>query len=111
MPRRIEQVNDLIREKIAYAIESDLELPNVLVTVARVDCSPDLKDAKVWISILPDNRTGSTMKKLRQQQGLIYTYLKKKTVLNRIPHLEFIFDDTEKHAAKIEDTIKEIHNE
>jgi len=51
MPRRIEQVNDLIREKIAYAIESDLELPNVLVTVARVDCSPDLKDAKVWISI------------------------------------------------------------
>ncbi|MFA5318248.1 MAG: 30S ribosome-binding factor RbfA [Patescibacteria group bacterium] len=107
MSKRIEQVNKLLRKEIALAIERDLELPGVLATVARVDCTPEFKDAKVWISILPDNKAGSAMEKIRKQQSLIYNYLKKNTVLRRIPVLKFIFDDTQKYAAEIENIISE----
>ena len=105
MSRRIKQVNELLRKEIAMAIERDLELPEILATIAKVECSPDLKDAKVWISVLPDNRAGSALKGIRKQQGLIYDALKKNTVLRRIPRLIFIFDNTEKNAAEIEDII------
>jgi len=107
MPKRIEQVNELLRKEISLAITRDLELPDVLVTVTKVDCIPELKEAKVLISVLPDNKAGSTLEKIRKQQGFIYDYLKKKTVLRRIPVLKFIFDDTQKHAAEIEKIISD----
>ena len=106
MPKHIEQVNELLRREAALAIQKDLELPDVLVTVTRIDCTPDLKEAKVFISILPDNKAGSTMEKIRRQKSLIYTALKKKTALRRVPLLEFIFDDTQKHAAEIESVVR-----
>jgi len=107
MPKHIEQVNELLRKETAFSIRRDLELPDVLVTVVKVDCTQDLKEAKVWISVLPDNKAGSTMGKIRKQQGLIYTALKKNTVLRQIPVLEFIFDDTQKHAAEIDEVISQ----
>ncbi|PIR94988.1 ribosome-binding factor A [Candidatus Falkowbacteria bacterium CG10_big_fil_rev_8_21_14_0_10_37_6] len=109
MPRRIEQVNELLREKIAFAIKRDVEAPNVLITVADVKCSPDLKEAKVWISILPDNRVGSTMQAIKKQEGLIYSYLKKNTVFRKIPVLKFMFDDMQKKAAVIEQAIQDLN--
>lgn len=100
--RRIEQINELLRAKIALAIQSDLELPDILATVTSVQCSPDIKHAKVWISVLPDSKAGSTVQSIKKQEGLIYTYLKKNTLLNKMPKLDFIFDDTQKKAAAIE---------
>jgi len=105
MAHRIEQINELLRREIAFAIGRDLELPDVLTTVTRVDCTPELKEARVWISVLPDNKAGSTLEKMRKQQGLIYDALKKNIILRRIPVLKFMFDDTQKHAAEIEDII------
>jgi len=107
--RRIEQINELLRKKIAFAFATGVEVPNVLITVADVQCSPDLKYAKVWLSILPDNKAGSTLQLVKKQEGFVYSYLKKHTVLNKIPKLNFIFDDTQKHAATIEDVIKSIN--
>ncbi|PIR93369.1 ribosome-binding factor A [Candidatus Falkowbacteria bacterium CG10_big_fil_rev_8_21_14_0_10_43_10] len=101
MPKRIEQINELLRKEIALAIERDVELPDILATVTKVECLPELSEAKVWISILPDNRAGSGLQGLRRQQGLIYNALKKNTVLRRIPKLNFIFDNTEKNVAEI----------
>lgn len=109
MAKRIEQVNELLRKEIAFAIERDIELPEVIATVTRVECSPELKIAKVWISVLPDNRAGSALQSIRQQQGLIYDALKKNTVLRRIPQLAFIFDNTEKDAAEIENILTDIN--
>lgn len=104
---RIEQVNELLHREIAVAIRRDVEAPDALITVISVSCSPDFREAQVKVSILPDNRTGSTMERLRKQQGLVYAYIKKHTKLRRVPALRFVFDDTEKRAAKVREAIAE----
>jgi len=108
MSKRVFQINELLRKEIAFIIEREIELPDVLATVTKVDCSPDLAQAKVWISVLPDAKMGSTIEKLRKRSGLIRSFLKKKVVLKILPKLNFVIDDTEKHAAEIEETLEKI---
>lgn len=104
---RIEQVNELLHREIANAIRREIVAPEVLITVTGVACSPDLHDARVWLSVLPDNRAGSALAQVRKGQGFIYEHLKKHTKLRRVPVLAFIFDDTEKKAAAVRKAIEE----
>lgn len=104
---RTEQINELLHREIAEAIRREIVAPEVLITVTGVETTADLKEAKVQLSVLPDNRAGSTLEQVRKQQGLIYESLKKKTRLRRIPVLRFVFDDTEKRAAAVREAIEE----
>ncbi len=107
MPKRPEQVNELLRKELAMIIARRVELPGVLATVTRVDCSRDLRQAKAWISILPSGKMGSTIKKLRENSSFARSLLKKAVALREVPRLQFVIDDTEKNAAEIEEKIKE----
>ena len=109
MPRRIEQVNEMLRAEIALAIARELDFPDTLLTVTKVACARELDEAKVWISVLPDNRAGSAMQALRRGQSLIRQAIGKKISWRRLPRFIFIFDDTEKHAAVIDNIFKEIN--
>ncbi|PIT94085.1 ribosome-binding factor A [Candidatus Falkowbacteria bacterium CG10_big_fil_rev_8_21_14_0_10_43_11] len=109
MSRRIEQVNEVLRSEIALAAARDLDLPGMLITVTKVDCARKLDSAKVWVSVLPDNKAGSALRGLRKQQGLIRQAMAKKILWRKLPRLIFLFDDTEKQAAKLEDIFKEIN--
>jgi len=110
MPRRIEQVNELLRAEIALIIERELELPNVMVTVTKVDCARKLDSAKVWVSVLPDNQTGSALQALRRKQGFIRHLLAKKILFRLVPQLNFVFDDTEKKAAEVDNIFSQLQN-
>ena len=109
MSRRIEQVNEVLRSEIALIIEREIELPKVMVTVIKVDCARKLDSAKVWVSVLPDNQTGSALQALRRKQGFIRHLLAKRILFRLVPQLNFIFDDTEKNAAKIDSIFNEIN--
>ena len=55
MAQRMRRVNELMREVIGSAITSELEDPRIgFVTVTSVDTSPDLRSAKVYVSVLGD---------------------------------------------------------
>jgi len=105
MPKRIEQVNELLHRQIAAAIERGVELPDALVTVQSVATTADLASAKVWLSVMPDTKAGSTLAVIRRQQGVVYAALKKNTRLRKIPKLIFVFDDAQKNAAAINEVI------
>ncbi len=103
-----ERINELILEELASAVNKEVALENALITVTYVDCSPDLKQAKVGISVLPDNLAGTALKMMKAKTGAIVGILKKKTRLRRFPHLNWEFDSTEKEADKIDKLIKGI---
>jgi len=107
---RVDQVNDLLREKIARTIEREIELDNILVTITDVDCSPDLKSAKVKFSVLPDNKVGTTLEKLKKSTSAIVKVLRKETRLRVIPRLRWTFDDTGKHVSKLDEIFSKIEN-
>lgn len=105
---RIIQVNELLKSELANLISQELPLNNGLVTVCYVDCSPDLKNAKIGISVLPYNLSGKILKKLKQHSSQFCKILKKKLNLRHIPRFNWIIDSTERDAAEIDKILKQI---
>lgn len=52
MAKRLDRVNELLRREISAVIQRDFEWNGALVTVSEVDVTQDLKEAKVFVSIL-----------------------------------------------------------
>jgi len=102
------QINELLRAELAQLIEERLELPGTLITVTRVDCSPDLSYAKISISVLPEKFTGSALEQLRKNTSFFAKILLKKTRLRHIPRLNWHVDDTEVKAAEIDELFKQL---
>ena len=111
MPRRIEQLNEQLKEELANLIVREMPLNNGLVTVCFVDCASDLKHAKIGVSVLPEKFGPSVLRKLNKNSGYFCRVLKNKLKIRQIPKFNWVFDNTESEAAKIEAVIKQIKEE
>jgi len=111
MAFRTEKLNEQFKKELANLILEYIPLDNSLITVSYVDCSPDLKNAKVGISVLPDNMFGTALKKINSHNKEFSKILGKKLNLRIIPKFNWTADTREKYAAEIEDVIKKIHEE
>jgi ribosome-binding factor A len=105
------RINDLILEELAAAVNREVGIENALITITYVECSPDLKQAKVGFSVLPDNLTGTALRKLNTSTSQIVGILRSRIKLRKMPHLIWEFDATEKEASKIEKLIAAIDEE
>ncbi|MBI2459517.1 MAG: ribosome-binding factor A [Parcubacteria group bacterium] len=106
MPRRIEQLNEQLRSELAGLIIKQAILSDGLITVCYVNCSTDLKHAKIAISVLPDKFGPSVLKKMRKLSGSLSRDLKNKLSIRQIPRFHWLLDKTESRAAEIEEIIK-----
>ena len=111
MPRRIEQLNEQLKNEMANLIIKEVALNNGLITVCFVNCSTDLKHAKIAISVLPDKFGPSILKKLRKLSGYFSRTLRSKLKIRQIPKFHWLLDTTESRAAEIEKDIKQIKEE
>jgi ribosome-binding factor A len=105
---KVDQLNEMLQQELAYAINREVGVPNTLITVVYVRTSADLKFATVGVSVLPDNMAGTALLKLKKSAGVLSSILSKKTRLRQIPHLRFEFDPTERKAAVIENVINNL---
>ncbi|MFA5131543.1 MAG: ribosome-binding factor A [Patescibacteria group bacterium] len=108
---KVERINDLILEELAAAVNREVMIENALVTITYVECSPDLKQAKIGFSVLPDNLTGTALRKLNAATSQLVGILRNRTKMRKMPHLIWEFDATEKEASKIERLIAGIEEE
>lgn len=82
------------------------------VTITHVDLSSDLSYAKVYCTVLDDEKKDKTIKDLNNAKGFIRNELiKRKIEMRKIPELSFIFDESIEYGNKIEKIIEEIHKE
>ena len=109
MSHRIQQINELLKKELAVLVSREIPIENSLITITYVNTSPDLRYAKVGVSVLPDNTFGSALKKLRAHSKPFSQELKKKLNLKFIPKFSWVADDQEKHAAKIDELINGLH--
>jgi ribosome-binding factor A len=89
--RRLDRVNELLRREISAVLQRDYEWHGVLVTVSDIEVTQDLKEAKVWVSIL-GGAVGSVLEKLNREHGSIQTRIMKRVVLKSTPVLHFYHD-------------------
>jgi len=109
MSHRIEQINEVIRHEISQLILTEVEFPkNCLVTITKVSTTPDLRHAKILISVMPVLFTAKALERLRKTAGNLQFQLNKKLSLKPLPRISFGIDATEKHAAEIEELVDRI---
>lgn len=104
-----ERINSNLQKEISYIIANEVKNPNIkLVTITAVDVTSDLSYAKVYFTTLGD--TKETLIALRSAKGFIRKSLADRIELRHIPKLEFIYDESIEYGKRIEEKIKEIHD-
>ncbi len=109
MPR-MEQVNSVLQRELAQLLPQLLPLDGGLVTITRVDCSPDLHFATISVSVLPEKYNGTVLGKLRKISGQLASALRKRIVMRRLPSLHWKLDTTESEAAEIDEVFRQLED-
>ena len=108
MSQRTEQVAAKLKKTLGEIFTRDLELPeDHLVTISRIDVPPDLKTAKVYISILPYDSSEEIMVLLQRKRVMLQQEASKRLEMKFSPVLEFIHDKQPEEASVIERLIDE----
>jgi ribosome-binding factor A len=100
---RPERVAHVIREAVSGAIASKLNDPRIepLSSVTRVQMSPDLEHAQVWVSVLGDAAAGRrTIAGLKAAAGYIQRLVGSALSIRTTPRLTFHLDESIKKAAE-----------
>jgi len=84
-----EKLTELIMQALGDIINKIIIIPNTLISVTKIDCSPDLKNTTIFVSVLPDQYNGTALKKLRKNSSLIRKKLAKKINLRKTPELKW----------------------
>jgi len=106
---RMRRVNEAIRQVLADALAGELADPRLgFVTVTDVKTSPDLRNARVYVSVLGDEeaRSGS-LAALTSAHGLLQGRIATQLSLKRTPRLEFVYDTTTDRALRVESLLRE----
>lgn len=104
MSRRTERINDQLREEISELLRHEVRDPRVggLVSITEVHVSPDLRNAKVYVSVLgTDDEKSSTLEALSAASRFLQRELGKRLTIRRTPRLAFVADDTLEEGSRI----------
>jgi ribosome-binding factor A len=103
MPERMRRVNELMREVIGSAISAELEDPRIgFVTVTSVETSPDLRSARVYVSVLGDEAARqATLAGLRSSHGVLQAAVARQVRLKRTPTLSFHYDESPERGVRL----------
>jgi ribosome-binding factor A len=106
---RMRRVDEAMREVLAVAITTEIKDPRVgFVTVTAVETSPDLRHARVFVSVLgTDPVRRRTMQGLRAAHGFLQKRVARELRLKHTPTLDFAYDDTAESAQRIQELLEE----
>ena len=109
--KRSRRVSELLREEISRIVTQQLKDPLIgIVTVTSVKLTDDLKLARVYVSILGDEKNRQdSLRGLERATKFIRSEMGRKANLKYVPDLEFYYDETIDYAHKIELLLKKIH--
>ena len=100
---RMRRVDEAVREVISDAITSDLKDPRVgFVTVTAVKTTPDMRRARVYVSVLGDaTQQRLTVEGLQSAHGYLQKVVARELKMKNTPTLDFVYDDTAERADRV----------
>ncbi len=111
MSRRLQRLNVLFQQELADLIRSELRDPRLagMLSITRVDISPDLENAEVYVSILGEAEDkDSSMHVLAAAAPFLRRQLLERVRIRRIPALHFRLDESMAEAAHILDLMSKV---
>ena len=110
---RMRRVDEAMREVLSEAISKDVKDPRVgFVTVTSVRTSPDLRHARVFVSVLGDQTTReASTAGLRSAHGFLQRRVADELRLKHTPSLSFHYDESVDHGMRISRLVNELAEE
>ena len=103
MADRMRRVNEAVREVVSARIAEGLRDPRIgFVTVTAVETSPDLRHARVWVSVLgSEEERAASLEGLESAHGVLQQALASELRMKRTPTLQFVFDESIDRGMRI----------
>jgi ribosome-binding factor A len=107
------RVQEALRQEISKILQGEIKDPRIgFLTVTKVELTPDLRYAKVYFSILGEDKDKfKALNGLNSAKGYIKGLLSERIKLRFIPQIEFKIDESMDHAKQIYDILEQIKKE
>jgi ribosome-binding factor A len=102
------RVNEALREVLSARIAEGLKDPRIgFVTVTAVETSPDLRHARVFVSVLGnDQEREESLAGLQRAHGVLQAEIARVTHMKRTPELKFVYDETVEKGMRINELLE-----
>ena len=109
---RISRINEEIQRELASLIPG-VKDPRVsgLISITNVEVTPDLRFAKVYVSVLEADRAKDTMKGLKSAGGYLRRELGARLNLRHTPQLDFVLDDSIAYGAHMYELLSKLERQ
>lgn len=112
MSIRVEKISSLIRSELSLIMLQKINDPEVrLVTITNVKVTPDLKEARIYISIYNKEKRAAIFEKINALKSFFRGEIGHRIKLRYTPELIFFLDDTLDYVEKMEGLFKQIHDD
>ena len=101
--KRITGINQEIQKELSSLLRSvkDPRVQECMISVTRVETTPDLRWAKVYVSFLQEDKAADAMKGLKSASGFLRCGLSQGLNLRYTPELQWALDDSITYGAKM----------
>ena len=107
---RINRINEEVQKALAELIRElkDPRVQNTMLSITRVETTPDLRYAKVYTSFLEENKADDALKGLKSAGGFLRRELGRTLQLRYTPELVWALDDSITYGAKMLELINSL---
>lgn len=108
---RIGRINEEIQKELASSIRNlkDPRVQNTMISITRVEATPDLRYAKVFVSFLESDKAADALKGLKSASGYLRRELSSALQLRYTPELVWELDDSITYGAKMLELINSLN--
>lgn len=111
MSKRLEKINELLMQLLSLMIQRKFASEFGFININSVISNPDLKSAKVYISVLDQKKSQQLTNLLRHESHNFHKELAKKLSMKFIPKLEYVIDESQNQIDQIDQLLVQIKNE
>ena len=110
---RVEKLQELIKQEISDIIFNELKDPRIgFVTVTSVACTEDLREAKIYVSVMGDEKKArDTLHGLSSSLGFVRREIGKRIRLRFTPEISFALDTSLNYSDHTQRLLNEIHED
>jgi ribosome-binding factor A len=108
--KRSIRVGDLIRREVSLILEKELRDPRLgFITVTGTDVTPDLRSARIYVSVLgDDNNVKENLKALKSAEKHVRYLIGERIRLKYVPEISFHIDQSHLYGERIDRILKEV---
>jgi ribosome-binding factor A len=103
---RPQKLGDQIQRELSDLLQREVRDPRVgMVTITSVDVSPDLSHAKVFFTILEQDKIAATVQGLQRAAGFLRSQLARRLKMYTTPELRFVYDESVERGDRLSQLI------